>query len=378
MKNSHLLREGLINYVLVLIAVLLTVYLLVVARGFLYPIVIATLLGYLLYPVVNFLEKKRVPRVFAIFITIVFFLLVLVGIGWFVVEQIQVIMRDIPALKKQAIENMNYISSMLTSITPYTESDLKSFLREGIVAFFRLGNEVFNTFLSSTTTAIIKLGLMPVYIFLFLYYRTKFANFLLKIIPREKKMILLRVLREIATLMPRYMFGITIVVMILMVINSLGLYLIGVEYPVTFGILSAICNFIPYFGTLLGGLIPLLFTLIAGAVPIDPIKVIILYFIIQFIENNILTPNIVGHNVNVSPLFIILGLIAAAIVWGLPGMLVIVPILAAFHIICKNVERFEPLAYLLGPKGTRRYTLNFRNIKEWGKSIAGKISKSFR
>ncbi len=378
MKNSHLLRAGLINYVLVLIAVLLTVYLLVVARGFLYPIVIATLLGYLLYPVVNFLEKKRVPRVFAIFITIVFFLLVLVGIGWFVVEQIQVIMRDIPALKKQAIENMNYISSMLTSITPYTESDLKSFLREGIVAFFRLGNEVFNTFLSSTTTAIIKLGLMPVYIFLFLYYRTKFANFLLKIIPREKKMILLRVLREIATLMPRYMFGITIVVMILMVINSLGLYLIGVEYPVTFGILSAICNFIPYFGTLLGGLIPLLFTLIAGAVPMDPIKVIILYFIIQFIENNILTPNIVGHNVNVSPLFIILGLIAAAIVWGLPGMLVIVPILAAFHIICKNVERFEPLAYLLGPKGTRRYTLNFRNIKEWGKSIADKISKSFR
>lgn len=378
MKNSHLLRAGLINYVLVLIAVLLTVYLLVVARGFLYPLVIATLLGYLLYPVVNFLEKKRVPRVFAIFITIVFFLLVLVGIGWFVVEQIQVIMRDIPALKKQAIENMNYISSVLTSITPYTESDLKSFLREGIVAFFRLGNEVFNTFLSSTTTAIIKLGLMPVYIFLFLYYRTKFANFLLKIIPREKKMILLRVLREIATLMPRYMFGITIVVMILMVINSLGLYLIGVEYPVTFGILSAICNFIPYFGTLLGGLIPLLFTLIAGVVPIDPIKVIILYFIIQFIENNILTPNIVGHNVNVSPLFIILGLIAAAIVWGLPGMLVIVPILAAFHIICKNVERFEPLAYLLGPKGTRRYTLNFRNIKEWGKSIADKISKSFR
>lgn len=165
------------------------------------------------------------------------------------------------------------------------------------------------------------------------------------------------------------MMGITLVVLILMVVNSGGLYLIGVEYPVTLGILSALCNFIPYFGTLLGGAIPLIFTLFTGSFPLDPLQVVLLFVGIQFLENNILTPNIVGHNVNVSPLFIILGLIAASIVWGLPGMLVIVPMLAAFHIVCRNVERLEPLAYLLGPSGMKRYTLNMSNVKSWFRQL---------
>lgn len=84
--------------------------------------------------------------------------------------------------------------------------------------------------------------------------------------------------------------------------------------------------------------------------------------IIQFLENNILTPNIVGYNVNISPFFIIIGLIAGALIWGVPGMLVVVPVLAILRIVLSNVEKYRPYAYLLSRKGTNKYTIHFSKL----------------
>ena len=139
----------------------------------------------------------------------------------------------------------------------------------------------------------------------------------------------------------------------------------GCNIALILGIVSAICNFIPYFGTLIGGSIPLVFALLTGDSPLLALRVLILFAIIQFVENNILTPNIVGYNVKISPLFIIFSLILAAMLWGIPGMLVVIPFLAMFKIVINNIERFEPYAYLLDTRGTQQHAVSINKIKRF-------------
>jgi predicted PurR-regulated permease PerM len=71
----------------------------------------------------------------------------------------------------------------------------------------------------------------------------------------------------------------------------------------------------------------------------------------------------VGGNVKINPLFIIIGLIAGGLIWGIPGMLVIIPFLAILKIIFSHIPALAPYAYLLGLKGTRNYAITFRRIK---------------
>src|SRR5690625_5790019 len=90
--------------------------------------------------------------------------------------------------------------------------------------------------------------------------------------------------------------------------------------------------------------------------------VFLLFFPIQFTENNILTPNITGSYVQLNPMVIILSLIAAAMMWGLAGMLLVIPYLAVSKIVCDNVDSRQPIPYLLGTPGTEDVLPTVGNI----------------
>ena len=106
-----------------------------------------------------------------------------------------------------------------------------------------------------------------------------------------------------------------------------------------------------------------LFALLIENDPSMALRVVFLFVIIQFIENNILTPNIVGGNVRVNPFFIITGLVGASIVWGIPGMLLIVPFLAIVRIVLSHIESMKPYAFLLGDTGTSRHAITIDKVK---------------
>lgn len=347
----------------ILLAIILFLYGMIAIRNFLYPIAFGFLLAYLLFPIVNWLEKKSVPRILANFITIIGVLGILTGLALFGYSKLAPMTGELPNLAETAVKNL---SAMLASIGEYAgfeKSETKKLIQDQISTFLASGGEYIQDIFSSTASTALAIGLLPVYIFLFLYYRTKFAYFLLKIVPPNRKREMVAILREISTVAARYMGGVIIVVSILAIINSIGLYFIGMKYPIALGIISAIFNFIPYFGTLLGGAVPLLFAILVENDPGLALKVILLFIVIQFIENNILTPNIVGGNVKVNPFFIITGLVAASMIWGIPGMLLIVPFLAIIRIVFSHIDSMKPFAYLLGQEGTAKHSITFQKFK---------------
>ena len=356
--------SGIFRTTAFLLSITITVYGIIIAREFLYPIAFGFLLAYLLFPIANFLEMNRVPRILAILISIILAIIVIGSVFTFFYEQLTNLLDDFSTLKKKALRNIDTLQVSIQNLLNVEAMQIESFLKQQISNFFDTGGGKIGDFFSTTTGTIFRIAILPVYIFLFLYYRTKFAYFILKMVPNNNKQTAINVLRDISTIATSYMGGVAIVVLILCGLNSLGLTIIGVKYPLFFGIASAFFNFIPYFGTLMGGAVPLLFVLLTSVNPgPDALRVIILYMIIQFTENNILTPNIVGGNVKLNPFFIIIGLVLGATIWGIPGMLVIVPSMAIVRIIFSHTEKYKPLAFLLGPGGTKKHSLSLKKIK---------------
>lgn len=357
-------QSGIYRTTAFLLFFVLFIYGIIVAREFLYPIAFGFLLSYLLYPIANFLEMHRIPRILAILISIILAIVVIGSIFTFFYEQLANLIDDFDTLKKKALRNIDTLQTSIQNLLNVEATQIENFLKQQISNFFDTGGGKIGDFFSATTGTIFRIAILPVYIFLFLYYRTKFAYFILKMVPTHHKQNTINVLRDISTIATSYMGGVAIVVLILCGLNSLGLTIIGVKYPLFFGIVSAFFNFIPYFGTLMGGAVPLLFVLLTSVTPgPDALRVVLLFMIIQFTENNILTPNIVGGNVKLNPFFIIIGLVLGATIWGIPGMLVIVPTMAIVRIIFSHTEKYKPLAFLLGPGGTKKHSISFSKIK---------------
>jgi predicted PurR-regulated permease PerM len=368
MKNSFVGMR--LSYFL--LAIILLIYALIMGKEFLYPISFGMLISYLLYPIVNFLEKKGFPRIISILIPILIAIAVFVFIAFMVLQRINLFMDDMPYFRNKTVDHIVAIQKYIENEFGIPGERFKNFL---LASIYNIGTQSGKVFTTTTGTLFI-LFMQPVYVFLFLYYRTKFAYFILKIVGRENRMIAIEVLREIATVVTRYMLGVTTVVLILCIFNSVGLLIIGIKYPVLLGVISALFSFIPYFGNFIGGLVPLLFSLLTEDSLGRTFRILIFVYIIHFFENNILSPNIVGNNIRLNPFVIILGLIIGAMIWGIPGMLVTIPLLAILKIILKRIPDMQPYSYLLGTRGTKRHALTGQNIRRYLDVLKVKIIRN--
>nr|WKN35120.1 AI-2E family transporter [Tunicatimonas sp. TK19036] len=357
-QNSFIVRAT-----FTLLFTILVFYSLIAAEDFLVPLLMGILFAFLLYPVASFLEKKGVPRILANILSIILGIVVISATVYVIYSQLSVFVGDFPELRQKALRNVRNLENYIASEYGVTVERQDRWLRDGISTFFTSGGQLFQALFSTTASTVAKIGVMPVYVFFLLYYRNKFREFLMRVTPVHGHRKMSKILREISHITKYYMGGISLVVLILCVLNSIGLLIVGIQYAILLGIISAVMNFIPYFGTLIGGAFPLLVALITEESPSYAVGVIILFIIIQFTENNILTPNIVGSNVRINPFFTILTIIIGGLVWGLAGMFIFLPFLAMFKIVCENIEPLQPVSYLLGTQGTEKHAITWDKIK---------------
>ncbi|HLW19600.1 MAG TPA: AI-2E family transporter [Cyclobacteriaceae bacterium] len=342
-KNFKLL----VRCVLIL-TVMAVLAIFIVARSFFYPILLGVMLSYLIYPLAKFFEPKIGHSGVSILFSILISLGATLGFIFLFYQQFSIFLDDFPLFQEQAFDNLtavqNYISEK-TSLSFSSDDWLKSRISEGLKAQQDFIGDIFN----ATTATLVALGVQPVYIFFMLYYRHNFRKFLFQVTQKKDHSVLKKILFEITSVTKNYVSGIFLVVLILCFTNSIGLMIIGVEYFILLGIISAIFNLIPYFGTLIGGAVPLLYTFVSPD-PSDAIGVIILFLIIQVLENNVLTPTITGGRVAVNPFFTIISIIFGGFVWGIPGMFLSVPLMGIFKVVCQNITPLKPIAFLLSFK----------------------------
>jgi predicted PurR-regulated permease PerM len=357
-----------------MLAIILVLFILIQAKLFLYPLALAILFAYLLYPISNFLEKHRFPRLLAIFISVLLFLAIVGGAILLIYKRVMGFIGDFPGFRDKALNNIDILETQLGLMFGDVDVNIIAFLRQRVSGLFDASNDFLNKAFTATTGTIFRLAILPIFIFMFLYYRTKFAYFILKLVPADKQPIAINALRGVSKVASRYMGGMSTVVIILSIVNSSAFIMIGVKYALIFGMIAGLCSFIPYFGTVIGYSFPFLFSLLTSDTPQIALKILITYLIVHLTENYILTPNIVGAAVKINAFVIIIGMIAAGMVWGLPGMFVVVPFLAMVKVICQHVPALHAYVYLLGTTGVRRHALTGENIRAFIERI--KIRKS--
>ena len=327
----------------------LFVYVLTVAKQILYPIVLAILFAYFIFPLVNFLEKKlRFPRALSALTGILLSGVFMYGIGSLIAVQIKFFTADFPILKEQAIANFDGFQNFISNKFGFAVDEQKIWAREKIAAFFESGGKTLKNILGHAAGTLEALIFIPVFSFFMLSYRERGRNFIFQLAKKRNGELTEKLLDQISKVTVKYVTGVLIVVFILAVSHSIALSIIGVKYAIILGIMAAFVSIIPYFGTFISGIIPLTVTAVTMSNPYTLLFIVIYYWAIIIIDHNILTPLIVGGNVSLNPLITILGIIVAGTIWTIPGMIVIVPILAVIKIICDNVERLKPWGYLLG------------------------------
>ncbi len=360
------MKNRLIKTALILFIAAIIITGLVLAKNVLIPFVVSIFFMYLLYPVVWRIEKQGINRVISILSVIILAIVIIGGITLFTTIRLSDTAINIKELKDQVSTKIDSLQGFLDARFGMHVSLTDRYLKQASDNIFSSWETRITDFFSATSIILFQIGILPVFTFFLLYYRTKSAYFILRLSGRKNRAKALFIMRETSNIATRYVGGILTVVLILAILNSLGLYIIGVPHAIMLGILAALLNLIPYIGTFIGGLIPVLYVLFTYNNPFETIlQIIIMFVIVQFIENNLLTPNIVGNNVKINPLAIILSLLIANIIWGVAGMLIVVPCLAIAKIIMRNIDGMKPFAYLISDRGMEKYKFKFDYLKKF-------------
>ena len=362
-----------VNLTLAFLFVWLSYHMLTEFRNYLYPLTLGGLFAYLLYPMANFFEQKHVPRIFANILSILIGISTVSAIGFFLYKQLGLFLKDLPELQNTAIHNINIIFANITHTTGVQTTELKEQVKLLASDLLNLNNFNFKNTFNSTFQTLFTFGIMPVYVFFLLFYRNKFKEFMLMMVSNKKHAITVRIIEEVNQVSTHYMTGVFKVVGILIILNSTGFLIIGLNHALLLGLLAALMNFIPYYGTIIGYFFPLFIAIFTMNSPSYAVLVFLQFIVVQFTENNILTPNIVGAHVNINPFMIILSITLGGFIWGLPGMFIAVPVAAIIRVMGENIPGLEPVGYLLGSSGAEEHNVTMEKLGRFIKRFTKKL-----
>jgi predicted PurR-regulated permease PerM len=237
------------------------------------------------------------------------------------------------------------------------------------------GGTLLSQTFSGTANIIVGLLTALIFTFLVLIYRKGLVRALVSFYPREKRGKAFRMFQSVQKVGKQYLVGMIVIMLILGFVNSVGLWIIGIDSPFLFGFLAGFLAIIPYVGTLVGAAIPILYAFMTYDSVWMPITIAIFFWFVQFIESNFLSPTIVGGNLKINAFTSILSIIIGASIWGIAGMILFLPFAAIFKVICKEHEELKPVALLIGKQNYETKDAENKSIDKWFKKIKAWFSK---
>jgi predicted PurR-regulated permease PerM len=187
-----------------------------------------------------------------------------------------------------------------------------------------------------------------VYFAFLLYYRNHIKNFLLKLVKPSKQEEMKQVIYNATNVSQQYLLGLSKMIILLWIMYGIGFSAIGVENAIFFAILCGLLEIVPYVGNITGTILTVLVSAIHGANPSMLGGIIVVYGIVQLIQGWLLEPLILGPQVKINPLFTIIVLVLGQLLWGIPGIILAIPLTAIFKIICDHIESLKPYGFLIG------------------------------
>lgn len=336
------------NLVAGLLTMVLIVAVLYMLQGVLIPLLFSILIAISLYPLARFFERLRLGKAFAAMLSVIIAIALLLGIFWFIVYEGIVIGKDASAITDKVWSVIENGQIWLENRFGIARTDMIAQLREqGTKMLDNVGGVLSSTF-GSLGNIVAGAVLVPLFSFFLLYYRVFFREFFFKAFKSSPKQQVHDVLDKIYVVVQSYLVGLITVMGIVAILNTGGLMLMGIEYAWFFGTLASLLMLLPYIGIAIGSILPALFALAVKDSAWYAVGVVAWFQVVQFLEGNIITPNIVGSKVSINPLMAIIGILLGGMLFGLAGLILALPLLASLKVIFDANPRTEALGFMIG------------------------------
>lgn len=350
-----------------LLFAILAVIILHFGKTILVPVAFAALFAMLMAPLCRRFDKKM-RRGLSSLLCILIILFTILGMLAIVGGQIASFSKQAPKIKekaKQGIEQVQQFVQKKFGVAPEKQEQIAK--EQAKSTSEKKGGGMITKFLGGLTTTIGTFVLSLVYAFLMLYNKEQFEKFFLKLADEDKREHVKKVVGKIATVSQKYLTGRMMSVMIIAALYAIGLSIVGIKNAILLAGIAAMLTVIPYFGTVLGGLIPVFMALVTEDSMQPALYAAGVLFVIQTMDNYFIEPNVVGGEVNINALTSIFSIITGGLIWGIAGMIIFLPLAGIIKIVCDNVEPLQPIGYLMGEAGGKKPS----KIKMWFKEKFG-------
>lgn len=327
----------------ILLGLVIFFFILRVLAGVLVPLGMSCLFAILLNPMTSRMEKK-LPRGVAILISLTAAIILVGALIYFLSHEIAAFSKSVPALKSKffmmAEQLQQWVNDRFGVATEKQTEMIKQAVADG-------GMSVTDT-LNSMIGIIGVIVLIPIYIFFLLFYKPLILDFLFQVFSEKYSLRVAEILGETKSAIQGYVMGLLVEMVIVSAMNSAALLLLGVRSAILIGVIGGILNMIPYLGGIIAIALPVMMATITKDGYSTQLMILVSYAIIQFIDNNILVPNIVSSKVKINALVSIIIVLLGGALWGIPGMFLSIPFIAVMKIIFDRIDGLKPWGALLG------------------------------
>lgn len=308
------------------------------------PIILTGIVFYLLNPVVDFLERRRIRRIYSILLLYLLVIglitITIVSIIPFLKEQIMSLIDNIPRYvdivenqtkqligsnfvnQAQQTTNIN-ISDLATKVSDQAATIVNS-------TFTGVGN-----FIGALTEIIISIVTVPFILFYLLKDGKKLPVYILKFVPTQLKEQTYTVLSEMNHRLSSYIRGQIIVSFCIGFLLFIGYLIIGLDYASLLAVIAACTSIVPYLGPTIAITPAIIIAIVTS--PLMLLKLVIVWTIVQLIEGKLISPQIMGKNLHIHPITIIFLLLTAGKLFGVVGIILAIPGYAVAKVITTHL-----------------------------------------
>lgn len=339
MSNPKISISGsyLIRAFLIVGSILAILY---IGSSLLMPLLVAVIIAILLDKPTQKLKQWGVPNWLSITLSILLMVVIFLLLTWLISSQINIMAGDWPTIKEKASEKLNNLSQWANQQLNWDYGD---YIENNKRLVDKL-ESVAGVFLSSLMNLLSQSLIIFIYIILFLMQKNMFVNFFKKLSSDPSAMASL--LSDSSKIINGYLLGKGKIMLFLFGIYYLGFTLGSVPYALFLAVFAALFSIIPYVGNIIGGGIAVILAyLYSGTTP--ALIVIGVISAAQLVENYVLTPWIIGDEINLNPFITVFGVILFSVLWGIVGAVISLPLIGVLKVIFEHTKGMEAYAYLI-------------------------------
>ncbi|MBD1394156.1 AI-2E family transporter [Mucilaginibacter glaciei] len=331
-------------------------------RAVLIPLTFGLILAMLLLPFCRWLQGRGLGNGVSSALSVVALLLLVGGIITLLQYQVSDLVEDLSKIEERFNSILGGLKTYVKQHFGISAQEQQKIIKEQQSSGMGQVAGIVTGLVGSLAGIMVDAILVLVYTFLFIFFRGHFKQFLLRLFKPEDRDTTREVLQNAGKVTQQYLGGLGLMIVMLWVMYGIGFSIVGVKNALFFAVLCGILELVPFAGNITGTSITVLMALAQSGDTKVVIGVIITYGCVQLIQTYLLEPLVVGDRLNINPLFTILIIVVGEAVWGIPGMILAVPLLGIFKIICDNAPPLNDIGFLIGPPKEKKKDKKERNF----------------